>query len=798
MRSEPAAPDGLRGPADPGTSRVDGGVPPPVVDGIGPAARSRRADALDAWLARLLPPVPGVALLAVGGLGRRECLAYGDLDLIIVHSGRPDVYRVADAVWYPVWDAGLGLDHAVRTVPEVLAVGRDDVKAALGLLDARFVAGDRGLAERIRAAVRVDWRRRAPAQLAALYEITAARWERFGELAFEPEGDLKEARGGLRDGVALRGVALAQLVPGPRGAVAASYRRLLNVREALHARAGRRLDRLVAELTDPVATLLAGAGPDLPPDDRVLPVGRPADVTDWRRINPGLALRAQIADDARTLSYAAQDAWRSVRRLRQGRPLLGRRGRVTRRPLDDGVVEQDGEVVLARAALAPDRADPALPIRTVAAAARSGLPVAGPTLEWLAAACPAPPDPWPPAVREAFLRLLGAGPGLVEAWEAADRYGLVERWIPEWSAVRNLPQPGPVHRHTVDRHLVQTVVCAAEASRAVARPDLLLLGALLHDVGKGRGVDHSAAGAAIAERVGVRMGLAPADVTVLGRLVRRHLLLPDTATRRDLADPVTIGTVAEAVDTTDLLDLLAALSVADARAAGPIAASAWRLALIDTLVDRVRAVLRTGELPVPAVPAPAVVALAAGPLPAVEVTDETVRVVAAADAGLLAAVAGCLAAHRLTVQSADVASLPGSAAVAVECVVRPDFGTGPDTARLTADLRRAVRGELPVAERLAARERGYERAAASTAPPRVVWHDGVATGAVVLELRAADRIGLLYRVARALAGTDAWVRAARISTLGAAAVDSFYLVGEFTRPARRAAVADAVLAAASG
>jgi [protein-PII] uridylyltransferase len=760
-------------------------TPAPVpVDGLGPAARAERAADLDAWLARLLPPVAGVALLAVGGLGRRECLRYGDLDLIIVHSGRPDVYRTADAVWYPIWDAGLGLDHSVRTVPEVLAVGAEDVKAALGLLDARYVAGDRGLAERIRAAVRVDWRRQAKARLAALYELTVDRWARFGELAFEPEGDLKESRGGLRDGVVLRGIALAQLVPGPRPAVTEAYRRLLDVREALQTAAGRRLDRLVAEYTEPVARLLDGDRPD----------AAPADPADWRHRDRGLALRAQLADDARTISYAAEDAWRAVRRLRSHRRFAGRN---TRRPLDDGVVEQDGEVVLARSALAPERNDPALPVRAMAAAAGSGLPVAAATLEWLAAACPGPADPWPAAFREAFLRLLGAGPGLVAAWEAADRYGLITRWLPEWSAIRNLPQPGPVHRHTVDRHLVETVVCAGDAARSVARPDLLLLGALLHDIGKGTGTDHAVAGAHVAAAVVRRMGLAADDVVSVTRLVRHHLLLPETATRRDLADPVTIGTVAEHVGDQDTLDLLAALSTADATAAGPIAASPWRQRLMADLVTRVRAVLRTGELPAPRPPAETVLSLAREDLPAVRVEPDRVTVLAGADAGLLAAVAGCLAAHRLTVQGADVSPLPDSDTVAVECMIRPDFGTGPEPPRLAADLRRAVRGELAVAERLAARERGYARTATPAAPPRVVWHDGAATGAVVLELRAADRIGLLYRVARALAESGAWVRSARISTLGTAAVDSFYLVGDWDDPHRRAAAADAVLAAAT-
>ncbi|WP_207123705.1 HD domain-containing protein, partial [Actinocatenispora comari] len=525
----------------------------------------------------------------------------------------------------------------------------------------------------------------------------------------------------------------------------------------------------------------------------------------------GTALAVRVADDARTIAYALDDAWRSVRRSRP-RPYAGRRraggvGGPGRRPLDDGVVEQDGEVVLARTALAPGRPDPALPLRAVGAAARAGLPVAAATLEWLATACPAPPQPWPEPVRRAFLRLLGAGPGLVPAWEAADRYGLVARWIPEWSAVRSLPQPAPVHRHTVDRHLVQTVVCATAAAHTVARPDLLLTAALLHDVGKGSSTDHAVAGAARAERIAARMGWPPGDVATLVRLVRWHLLLPEVATRRDLSDPVTIAAVADTVGEVAHLDLLAALTVADATAAGPVAASAWRLGLVDTLVRRVRAALATGALPTPGQPSSRVRELAAGPLPAVEVDPDRVSVVAPAGTDLLAAVAGCLAAHRLTVLSADVTALPPAdlrtgpaalrpadpsvdavpAAVAVECRVNPDFGAAPEPGRLAAELRRALRGDLPVAERLAARERGYDRGGPAVTPA-VLWHDGAASDAVVLEVRAADRIGLLYRLARAIAAAGGRVRAARIGTLGAVAVDTFYLVGTVDRARIGAAV----------
>lgn len=797
-------------------------APSPVVEGVGAAARVARTAAVEGWLVRLLPPVAGIALLATGGLGRGECLRHTDLDLLLVHTGQPDVNDIADAVWYPVWDSGFGLDHSVRTVPEVLSVARDDVKAALGLLDARLIAGDAALADRVRDAVRADWRRHASTRLAALRDLTAARWERHGELAYLAEGDLKESRGGLRDAAVLRAVAHTQAIPPPRRAVTDAYRRLLDTREAVHTAAHRRLDRLVPDILPPTAALLAGAG--------------------LRSAEPGadlaLELRRQVSDDARTLGYAVDDAWRAAERWRGGRPRLGRRGQPARRPLAPGVVEQNGEVVLARAALAPELLDQALPVRTVAAAARSGLPVAAATLEWLAATFPRLPEPWPASVREAFTTLLGAGPGLVDAWEAADRYGLVTRWLPEWALVRNLPHRSPVHRFTVDRHLVETVALATAEARTVSRPDLLLLAALLHDLGKGvvidspvdaepvegatgepAGEDHAVAGIEVARAVTRRMGLPDADAATVVTLVHQHLLLPETATRRDLSDPRTVQAVAETVGDTATLDLLAALARADARAAGPAAASPWRMRLVGELVDRVRALLSTGTVPPAAPPEPAAVSLAGGPIPAIRTDPERVTVVAPADAGLLAAVAGCLAMHRLTVQSADIypveplapgtgqtstvaggdetrlAAVPGGAAlVAVTCRVRPEFGRGPDPELLTADLRRAVRGDLPVAERLAARARGYRRDAA--AAPQVLWHDDAATGAVVLELRADDGIGLLYRVADALAGTGAWVRAARVATLAGAAVDAFYLVGDWPDAEVRGKVEGAVLAAA--
>ncbi|WFE96864.1 [protein-PII] uridylyltransferase [Micromonospora sp. WMMD987] len=756
-----------------GNLLVDGVVRIP--GGIGEPARVRRAGAFDAWLRGLLPGREGIALVAVGGLGRRQCSPSGDLDLVLLHAGVAGVDELAASLWYPIWDAGIRLDHSVRTLAEALSVAQDDVKVALALLDARFVAGDRTLADTLTRTATDHWRRTAVRQLPALREITEVRWRTHGELAFLLEGDLKEAAGGLRDVGILRAIATAGITDALRPAVRAAHLRLLDTRDALHQQVGRRVDRLVAQERAGVAALLGLR----PSTAEATDTGARAEAGD------GDALLRRVAGDARTVSHALDDAWRAADRLRSGRR-RGADGRPLRRPVARDVVEHDGELVLARTAIGA-RPDPSLSLRIAAAAATTRLPIARATCEWLAAYCPPLPAPWPPAARSAFVTLLGAGPGLVPAWETCDRYGLVDGWLPEWTRLRSLPQHNPVHRFTLDRHLVQAAYEASRHTRDVERPDLLLIGAFLHDIGKGLDGDHSTVGAPLAEAVATRIGLPVEEAALIGTLVRLHLLLPDVATRRDLSDPKTVAGVAERVGDTTTLELLHALVLADAAATGPAAWSGWKGRLIAELVARVRTTLDTGVVPAPPDPDPALVA---GPLPVVHLTDDRVSVAAADRRGLLATVAGCLALHRLDVISADAATVDDRALV--ECRVQPRYGLAPDPIALSADLRRAVAGDVSVTQRL----RGRALAARSQgAAPRVVWHREAATDAVLLELRAADAAGLLYRVTCALDEAGAQVRAARISTLGGDVVDAFYLVGGWPSDEQRDQIEAAVLAA---
>jgi [protein-PII] uridylyltransferase len=738
--------------------------------------RGRRADAADALCLTAYDasgaPASGCALVAVGGYGRRELAPYSDLDVVLVHEPEVGLSGAGERIWYPVWDSGVRLDHSVRTAPQMLERADADLRVALGLLDLRHLAGDPNLTLRLRSDVLAHWRRTARERLPELRKLVRGRHERVGELAHLSVPDLKEAEGGLRDATVLHGLVATWLVDVPHVDLERSRRALLDLRDVLHEVAGRATDRIAPEMWSDLATRLQVA-------------------------DEGAAQR-QVRELGRRITHLSRLTWRRVDAVVTAPTSTRAVRRPDVEPLGAGIGLSGAEVVLTRDAR--PAADPTLLLRAAAAAGERDVELAPAMAARLVAEGVGLPDPWPAAARQALVRLLAAGPGLLPVWETLEETGALATFLPEWERIRLLPHASQIHRFTVDRHVVESCREASLLIRSVARPDVLLVSALLHDIGKGGLTEHSIAGEPLARTIACRMGFDEAAVDLVGVLVRRHLLLVETATSRDPEDPATATYLAGLVGSPEALSLLLALTEADARATAVQAWSPWRAGLVRTVAARTAEVL--GE---PGVSTKSPLAVKVPPdvrrggvCVTVTATSDGARVTVLAPdrVGLLADAAALFALQRVPVRSARAWS-QGDVGVSVwevaeeyldEKVLRQRYdaivaGRIDPTARLTKSVTRDAEGD------------------AQGMAPSVVVRPDASAHATVLEVRTADRPGVVHRVCAALARLDLTVRSAHVDTLGPQAVDVFY-VQESSAGAlgdtRAAAAAHAVREALSG
>lgn len=722
-----------------------------------------------------------MALVAVGGYGRSELSPHSDLDVVLLHDPSIDhdvVNEVANSIWYPLWDKGIALDHSVRDTKQMREAAANDYRAATGMLDARPVAGDSGLVLTLRSQVLTDWRREARNRLGEVREARTSRIERAGWIAHAAIPDLKESGGGLRDGALLRALVATWLVDVPHVEAEVLRHQLLDVRDRLHEVTGRRGDKLTHDLLPDVAALMGMGSEQL--DLHVRNLGRrTAHLCSlvWRRVD----------------EVMEPSASRSKRRAGGG-PRLD--------SIAEGVALLDREVVLTAAA-DPSR-DPELSLRVAYEAAHRKLAVSAASAGRMAAETALASEPWPRSANRLMVNLLASGTGLVSVWDELDYAGVIDKWLPEWSAIRLRGSSSPVHRFTVDRHSIETCVQVKSRLRIVSRPDLLVVAALLHDIGKGAEGDHSEVGAPMAEAIALRWGFSATDAARIGHLVRWHLLLPTVATRRDIEDPSTAANVAEIVGDLDSLELLAALTESDARSTSSTAWSPWRAGLINGLIGKTRAVLQDGvKTPDPedyegwpeGIGSPA----AAGEkLDGADFTLEVRRhhagsliVISTHDRpGVMADMAAGIALAGLEVLSARALTTP-TVATSLWEVSRDDV----DATKLTERIRSVINGTLDPASRLRT----------TPMPDEVdttvrVLEDRSET-ATLIEVRAQDRRGLVWAVSRAIATEGVSIRSAHLSTYGPEARDVFYVVdakGHPLDPDSAAHLRDAVAAALSG
>ena len=375
-------------------------------------------------------------------------------------------------MWYPFWDAGLKLSPAAHSPKSLLQLARGDLVTATSILGVRPLAGDRAVVQ----AVGVD-ARRAVAQAPAALAAAAAR----------------RVRGAL--GASRRGQLAARTEPQGRTRRAARSRRAAlggrhRPRRRDRARSKR---RSTSSRARPACCTRCGASCTVSPAaratcscsrNRTRSPGRCASPT--REATPTSSMR-RVSAAARAIDWAGGRFWRRVDRVQSGRSVT-RRQHALPEPIP-GAALVDDELDIVDEAAAGSPRDESFPLRIAGAASRLGVPLSRRALAVLADQVHAdrrgPTTPWPERTRRAFVGLLGSGPAMVTTVESLEHYGVFSHYLPEWQHVRSLPQRNAFHLYNVDRHLLRAVANANELVRTVGRPDLLLVGALMHDIGKG-------------------------------------------------------------------------------------------------------------------------------------------------------------------------------------------------------------------------------------------------------------------------------------------------------------------------
>lgn len=715
-----------------------------------------------------------VAIAAVGGFGRGELSPGSDLDIVIIHTGSlPDaeLSELVNKILYPLWDKNVKIDHSVRTRSEMRSAANDDLKVAMGLLDIRLICGNSDLVAAVQVDALESWRKNAKRFLPQLEASLTERHQRMGELAYLLEPDLKEARGGLRDITALRAIATSSAISVPIGRISVAESTLANVREALHIASGRDKDKLFFQEQDKVAEILGFADAD--------------------------ALMSEVAQAARSVDYLLDLTWyRLAHKGREGGSRIFKRDRST--PLSRDITVSNQEVVISSDA--DFSLDPVIGLRAAASAAQIGLPISMDSLEKLSASLSSGvgllPNPWPRDARENLITLIGAGSAMVQIFEALDQEEIIFHWIPEWKKVRSLPQRNVLHRHTVDRHMVETAVQAAALTRQVHRPDLLLFSALFHDIGKGTEEDHSERGERLIDPLARRIGFSDEDVDIIKLLVKHHLLLSATATRRDLDDPATISSVAEVIPDLQTLELLHALSIADGEATGRAAWTEWKASLVSDLVKRVELAITDNTVALQPELTDSQRAKADKGELSVSIEDRasiySIEIVVPDKTGLLSTVAGVLNLLRLDVRSARTKSHGNSAVM--EWLVIPDPHAPTLTEKvLHHELEEALRNKSSLTQRIEERIAAYAQLPTIPVPDPVVdIFADAATDATIIEVRSHDRPALLFGIGDSITKSNIDIRSAIVTTLGAEAIDTLYVTeigGGPLSPARAEEVA---------
>lgn len=535
-----------------------------------------------------------IAVIALGGYGRSELYPSSDIDLLVLHDRRAKqaMQGVAEALLYPLWDAGFEVGHSVRGVKDAVAFAREDFHFQVSLLDARLLAGSQPLFADLlnRYGKKVlDGRRQNFVRTMEAFK--AERWAKFGSHTYMLEPHIKEGKGGLRDIQAMFWVAkgvfglkdadamqsAGMLAAADRQTLEASWSMLARLRMGLHHLGRRKNDHLIFEYQEELATAFA--------------------YQDHGGMRAVEHFMREVYGHLQTVSQVTDLFFEHVLEV------LGMTGGSSvEQQLERFIVSRGGTVRLADKDAPVER--PYLLMRLFLQSGRTGMPLHHRTRQMITAHLDLVDDALRTSRRVArvFVELLVETPDVFPLLETMLATGLLTRYLPEFAAVESLAQHDLYHLYTVDRHQLQTVAelsCLRcdmpELFAEVHEKEVLYLAALLHDIGKGRQTDHSLLGAQMALAIGRRLQLSESACQTLAFLVQYHLYLPENALRRDFSDQEFIRQAAELIGTTERLTMLYLLSIADSKATGPSAWSNWKASLLGELYLTIKSRLDAGS-----------------------------------------------------------------------------------------------------------------------------------------------------------------------------------------------------------
>lgn len=774
-----------------------------------------------------------VAVIALGGYGRSELFPFSDIDLLILfrEDAKEEMERVANGILYPLWDTGLEVGHGVRTIAECLSFAREDFFFQVAMLDARLLAGSKGLFDELSARYKTDFIEGSRDEFVhSMKTFRQERRGRFGSHSYLLEPNIKESKGGMRDiqamlwtatfvfglrdldAIADAGILLAE----EKEAFLASWNMLVRIRNRLHYISTRKNDQLYFEQQEAVATAFGYQA-----QEGVLGV---------EKFMRDLYAHLQVIAVTTDLFFDHVDDVIGF---------AGGRGGETKE-LERGIMSRSERVHLTVSAEELARR-PHLLMRCFQASAKTGLPVHHRSRKMITAHLHLITEKVRRSARmsKGFFEILESGKDILAVLEAMLETGLLSAYIPEFGRIESLVQHDIYHIYTVDRHLLQSVADLRLATgtdervfSAIAAPRVLYLATLLHDIGKGAGGDHCTIGAAMVGAIGERLGLSESECETLEFVVRYHLFMPENALRRDLNDEQFIGRCAETIGDVERLAMLYLISVADSHATGPSAWSDWKGELlyemylkvhpyllfqgdcatvkgieqgVDWVRDRVSSLL-DGDLDALKVVSelPSDYLLSFTPEAVVEhvrihrdnrlllqqksllfphkLQNQWSLLVMSRDrSGLLAKICGVLSLHNLSVLNAQIFTWKDGCAVDVleVCPLQGIPYEEKDWQAVNDDLNLALNYRLGLGHRLYKKLSsggGGRKRPGGIKAPRVVVDNEASDLYTIVEVYADDSPGQLYRITQSLADFGINIYRAYIATEVEQLIDVFYIL----------------------